>query len=115
MIKNLLIAIETGDSSLVATFIKTYEFAQIKSTINNIKFTLVDLFISIVLNYKSILKNFKYYSLSDITIPVIIRNPPTISNNFGISLKNITPKMVAPIGSPRIVKLIKIGEKNFKQ
>lgn len=52
MIKNLEIAIEAGDNSLVAIFIRTYEFAQIKRTINNIKLIFKDFFILIVLNYK---------------------------------------------------------------
>jgi len=42
-----------------------------------------------------------------------MRIPPNMSRTEGISLKKRIPKIVAPMGSPRIVIAINVGEKNF--
>lgn len=51
---------------------------------------------------------------SEIRIARSIRIPPKMSKKVGNPLKNNIPRIVAPMGSPRIVIAIKVGEKNFK-
>ncbi len=53
-------------------------------------------------------------SLPDTSIASNIIAAPKIAKGVGVSLKINIPKMVAPIGSPRIVIAIKFGEKIFK-